>query len=89
MALTLWCARSDLGAEGYPAEERARLGRLVAGYDAGPEMPLSAMEGAALPVAMARQPLSSFWFGVVEPLPVATAAVAQPGRSLAAALRPR
>jgi Ser/Thr protein kinase RdoA (MazF antagonist) len=35
LALTLHCARCDLGAEGDPARGRARLGRLVAGYDAG------------------------------------------------------
>jgi Ser/Thr protein kinase RdoA (MazF antagonist) len=59
LARTLWCARVDLGAEGGPAAERGRLRRLVAGYDAGLDLPLSAGERAALPVAMARQPLSS------------------------------
>ena len=59
LALTLWCARSDLDAKGGPVEERARLGRLVAGYDAGLDLRLSAVERAGLPVAMARQPLSS------------------------------
>jgi Ser/Thr protein kinase RdoA (MazF antagonist) len=59
LALTLWCAGCDLGAMGGPAQERAQLGRLVASYDAGLEVPLSAAERAALPVAMARQPLSS------------------------------
>jgi Ser/Thr protein kinase RdoA (MazF antagonist) len=59
LALTLHCARADLGSEGDPAQERARLGRLVASYDAGLEPPLSAAERAALPMAMARQPLSS------------------------------
>lgn len=60
LALTLWCAGFDLGAMGGPAQERAQLGRLVASYDAGLEVPLSAAERAALAVAMARQPLSSF-----------------------------
>ena len=59
LALTLWCAGFDLGAMGGPAQERAQLGRLVASYDAGLEVPLSAAERAALPVAMARQYLSS------------------------------
>jgi Ser/Thr protein kinase RdoA (MazF antagonist) len=59
LALTLWCARCDLAAEGDPAADRARLGRLVAGYDAGLDIPLAETERAALPVAMARQPLSS------------------------------
>ena len=40
-------------------EELARLGRLVAGYDAGLDLPLSAADRAALPLAMVRQPLSS------------------------------
>jgi hypothetical protein len=57
--LTLHCARFDLDADGGPARERARLGHLVAGYDASLDLPLSAGERAALPVAMARQPLSS------------------------------
>ena len=59
LALTLWSAGCDLGARGDPAQERTRLGRLVSSYDAGLEVPLSAAERAALPVAMARQPLSS------------------------------
>jgi homoserine kinase type II len=59
LALTLWCAHCDLGAEGGPAQHRVGLRRLVAGYDAGLEAPLSAAERAALPVAMARQPLSA------------------------------
>jgi Ser/Thr protein kinase RdoA (MazF antagonist) len=59
LALTLWCAGAVLGAEGGLMEERARLRRLVASYDAALETPLSAAERAALPVAMARQPLSS------------------------------
>ena len=32
LALTLWCARCDLDVEGSPAQERARLRRLVAAY---------------------------------------------------------
>jgi Ser/Thr protein kinase RdoA (MazF antagonist) len=59
LALTLHCARSDLDVGGSPAQERARLGRLVARYDAGLDVPLSGSERAALPVAMAREPLSS------------------------------
>jgi Ser/Thr protein kinase RdoA (MazF antagonist) len=56
LALTLHCAHADLGAEGGPAQDRARLGRLAASYDTGLDLPLSAAERAALPVAMARQP---------------------------------
>ena len=59
LALTLWCARCDLDVGGDPAQERARLGRLVASYVAGLVPPLSEVERGALPVAMARQPLSS------------------------------
>jgi homoserine kinase type II len=59
LALTLHCARADLKAEGGAAEDRAGLRRLVASYDAGLDLPLSAAERAALPLAMARQPLSS------------------------------
>jgi Ser/Thr protein kinase RdoA (MazF antagonist) len=59
LALTLWCARTDLTFEGDPTQERVRLSRLVSRYDAGLDLPLSAAERAALPVAMARQPLSS------------------------------
>jgi Ser/Thr protein kinase RdoA (MazF antagonist) len=59
LALTLWCAHADLGAEGDPTQERARLARLVASYDAALDLPLSAAERAGLPVAMARHPLSS------------------------------
>jgi Ser/Thr protein kinase RdoA (MazF antagonist) len=59
LALTLHCARCDLEADGGPVAELARLRRLVARYDAGLDLPLSAGERAALPAAMARQPLSS------------------------------
>jgi hypothetical protein len=59
LALTLHCARSDLDVGGGPAQERARLGRLAASYEAGLDLPLSASERAALPMAIACQPLSS------------------------------
>ena len=59
LALTLHCARSDLSPAGGPPREPARLGRLVHGYDAALDLPLSAAERAAVPVAMARQALSS------------------------------
>jgi hypothetical protein len=66
LALTLWCVRCDLGAEGGPAKDQARLGRLVDRYDAGLDLRLSAGERAALPLAMARQPcrrLAGGWRG--------------------------
>jgi Ser/Thr protein kinase RdoA (MazF antagonist) len=59
LALTLWCAGFDLGGGIDPAQELPRLRRLVVGYDAAAELPLSAAERAVLPLAMARQPLSS------------------------------
>jgi homoserine kinase type II len=59
LALTLWCASVDLGTDVGAAEDRSLLRRLVASYDAGLDPPLSVDERAALPLAMARQPLSS------------------------------
>jgi Ser/Thr protein kinase RdoA (MazF antagonist) len=59
LALTLWCAGADLDAAAGPDALHGRLAHLVAGYDAGLEVPLSAAERAALPLAMARHPLSS------------------------------
>jgi homoserine kinase type II len=57
LALTLHHASFDLGAGSE--ELPARLARLVRGYDRGLEVPLSDAERAALPLAMARQSLSS------------------------------
>jgi Ser/Thr protein kinase RdoA (MazF antagonist) len=87
LALTLHCARSDLGTEGGPGEERARLGRLAARYDAGLDRPLSATERAALPVAMARQPLSSIggWVARLDDQAAARRHAASTGPELAAA----
>jgi Ser/Thr protein kinase RdoA (MazF antagonist) len=87
LALTLHCARCDLGSEGGPARERVRLGRLVASYDAGLELPLSATERAALPVAMARQPLSSIggWVARLDDQAAARRHAASVGPELAAA----
>ena len=59
LALTLWCASFDLAAGVDPADELSRLRRLVVSYDAAAESHLSSAERATLPVAMARQPLSS------------------------------
>jgi Ser/Thr protein kinase RdoA (MazF antagonist) len=87
LAFTLHCARCDLGAEDGPAQEPARLGRLVAGYDAGLDLPLSAAERAALPVAMARQPLSSIggWVARLDDQATARRHAARVGPELAAA----
>ena len=87
LALTLHCARCDLGGEGEAVEELARLRRLVAGYDAGLDVPLSAAERAALPVAMARQPLSSIggWVARLDDQAAARRHAAGMGPELAAA----
>jgi Ser/Thr protein kinase RdoA (MazF antagonist) len=90
LALTLHCARIDLGAQaGGAAQERDRLGRLVAGYDAGLEVPLSDAERAALPVAMARQPLASVggWVARLDDRAAARQHAAGVGGEVAAALR--
>ena len=87
LALTLWCARCDLEVGGGPAQERARLGRLITSYDAGLVQPLSAAERAALPVAMARQPLSSIggWVARLDDQTAARRHAASVGPELAAA----
>ena len=87
LALTLHCARSDLDVGDAPVDERARLGRLVASYDAGLDLPLSAAERAALPVAMARQPLSSIggWVDRLDDQAAARRHAASVGPELAAA----
>jgi len=89
LALTLHCARSDLGAEGGPVEERARLGRLVARYDVALDIPLSASERAALPLAIARQSLSSVggWVARLDDQAAARRHAASVGPELAAARR--
>jgi Ser/Thr protein kinase RdoA (MazF antagonist) len=89
LALTLHCARCDLGGEGDPLGERARLRRLVAGYDAGLDVPLSAAERAALPVAIARQPLSSIgvWVARLDDPAAARRHAASAGSELEAARR--
>jgi len=89
LALTLWCARCDLDAGGGPVEERARLGRLVAAYDAELDRPLSAAERAALPLAMARRPLASIggWVARLDDEAAARGHAARVAPELAAARR--
>jgi Ser/Thr protein kinase RdoA (MazF antagonist) len=65
LALTLWCASFDLGGGTDLAQELPHLRRLVVGYDAAADLPLSAAERAALPLAMVRHPLSSIGGWVV------------------------
>jgi Ser/Thr protein kinase RdoA (MazF antagonist) len=87
LALTLWCARCDLDAEDGPVKERARLRRLVDSYDVGLDLRLSATERAALPLAMARQPLSSIggWVARLDDQAAARRHAASVGPELAAA----
>jgi Ser/Thr protein kinase RdoA (MazF antagonist) len=89
LALTLHCARCDLDTDGDPVGERARLCRLVAGYDAGLDQPLSAAERAALPVSIARQPLSSIgvWVARLDDRVAARRHAASAGSELEAAWR--
>ena len=87
LALTLHCARSDLSPQASPVEELARLRRLTGRYDTGLEVPLSAAERAALPVAIARQPLSSIggWVARLDDQAAARRHAASVGPELAAA----
>jgi Ser/Thr protein kinase RdoA (MazF antagonist) len=89
LALTLQCARSDLGTHAEPAQIRARLRRLLAGYDADLDLPLSAAERTALPVAMARQPLSSIggWVARLDDQAAARRHAASVAPELAASLQ--
>ncbi len=89
LALTLHCARCDLRGQAGPVEELARLRRLVASYDGGLDLSLSAAERAALPVAMARQPLSSIggWVARLDDEAEARRHTASVGPGLAAARR--
>jgi len=57
LALTLFFAASTLGRNWHDEEYLARFRRLVDAYDGGLDAPLSAAERAALPLALARQPL--------------------------------
>jgi hypothetical protein len=67
--------------------ERARLRRLVDRYEAGLDLRLSAGERAALPLAMARQPLSSIggWVARLDDQAVARHHAASVGPDLAVA----
>lgn len=89
LALTLHCARCDLGGLDDSVDERARLRRLVASYDGGLDAPLSTAERAALPLAMARQPLSSIggWVARLDDEAAARRHIASVGPELAAARR--
>jgi Ser/Thr protein kinase RdoA (MazF antagonist) len=87
LALTLHCARSDLDAR--LAEQLARLPRLIARYDAAVDVPLSAAERAALPLAMARQSLASIggWVARLDDEPAARRHAARVGPEVQASLQ--
>ncbi|HYN17545.1 MAG TPA: phosphotransferase [Actinomycetes bacterium] len=89
LALTLRCAGSGLGAGAGPPETLARLARLAAGYGAALEVPLSAAERAALPLAMARQSLASLvgWVARLDDQAAARRHAAGAGSEVAASLR--
>src|SRR5207248_149039 len=57
LALTLYYTNSTFGEDPVSDERIGRLRRLVDAYDGGLEVPLTAVERAALPWALARQPL--------------------------------
>jgi Ser/Thr protein kinase RdoA (MazF antagonist) len=59
LALTLYFACMQFFEDPISAEQLRRLGTLLDAYDAGALVPLSATERAALPAAIARQPLWS------------------------------
>jgi Ser/Thr protein kinase RdoA (MazF antagonist) len=89
LALTLYFASSDLGPFAGPADHRSRLASLVARYDAAVDPPLSAAERAALPVAVARQPLWSVggWVARLDDLAAARRHAASVGPAVRASLR--
>ncbi|MGD9890743.1 MAG: phosphotransferase enzyme family protein [Dehalococcoidia bacterium] len=59
LALTLYFACMQFFENPVSDAQLGRLGRLLDAYDAGSAIPLSATERAALPLALARQPLWS------------------------------
>jgi Ser/Thr protein kinase RdoA (MazF antagonist) len=61
LALTLYYTNSTFSEDPVSAERAGRLRRLVDAYDRGLDEPLTSVERAALPLAIARQPL--WWVG--------------------------
>jgi homoserine kinase type II len=57
VALTLYFANLSLGGDPAAGESATALRRLLDAYDGGLEVPLTEQERAALPWAVARQPL--------------------------------
>jgi homoserine kinase type II len=68
LALTLYFTSMEFPEAPVSDEQRLRLRRLVDAYDSGLDMPLSSEERAALPLAMARQPLWSIggWVALLD-----------------------
>lgn len=66
LALTLYFTCMQFGDDPASDRQLRRLRRLLDAYDAGSATPLSATERAALPVALARQPLWSIGGWVAE-----------------------
>jgi Ser/Thr protein kinase RdoA (MazF antagonist) len=89
LALTLWWASLDLGTGAGAGEDLSHLRRLVASYDAGLDVGLSAAERAALPLAMARQPLWAIggWVARLDDEAAARRHAASVGSEVQASLR--
>jgi homoserine kinase type II len=89
LALTLYFALSDLAHADLSAETLRRLTGLVTRYDQNLEAPLSAQERAALPLALARQPLWSIggWVARLDDDDAARTHAAATGPALVTALR--
>jgi homoserine kinase type II len=73
LALTLYFTSLEYAENPISDDQRLRLRRLVDAYDRGLAQPLSSAERAALPVAMARQPLWSIggWVALLDDEPSA------------------
>lgn len=89
LALTLYFALSDLAAGDVSERTIRMLAGLTSAYQTGLEVPLSVQERAALPLALARQPLWSIggWVARLDDTAAARAHAAHCGPSLATSLR--
>jgi len=89
LALTLYFAFSDLAPGDVSDETIGMLVNLIDAYDTGLDVPLSADERAALPIALARQPLWSIggWVARLDDAAAARAHAAHCGPALATSLR--
>ena len=89
LALTLYFALSDLAAGDVSERTIRMLAGLITAYQTGLDVPLSAEERAALPLALARQPLWSIggWVARLDDTTAARTHAAHCGPSLTASLR--